>query len=77
MPLFWELTSENTQISIAFFGGTGWLRSSVAQGFNLPLYQLSYGSIWRKWWDSNSQAVARGGFLDRCVTNYATLPYWG
>ena len=45
VPLFWELTAENTQISIAFFGGTGWLRSSDAQDFNLPLYQLSYGSI--------------------------------
>ena len=55
------------------FGGTGWLRSSDAQGFNLPLYQLSYDSIWRKWRDSNSQAVARGGFLDRCFANYKTL----
>ena len=33
--------------------------------------RLSYTRVWRKWQDSNSQAVSRVGFLDRCATNYA------
>ena len=29
---------------------------------------------WRRGQDSNLQALAGGGFQDRCITNYATPP---
>ena len=30
---------------------------------------------WRRGQDSNLQALAGGGFQDRCITNYATPPW--
>jgi hypothetical protein len=38
------------------------------------LTQLRMKEEWRRGQDSNLQALAGGGFQDRCITNYATPP---
>ena len=51
-------------------------RSRLNLALAVSVLGLKLFDCWRRGQDSNLQALAGGGFQDRCITNYATPPHF-